>query len=77
MKQKTHYNKMELPKIKTLQDFSDPVDYCFYMLGYVEGTRGVLTIEVEPENKKAYETGVRDGEAFVRWLLLAAANNKN
>lgn len=78
MKPKTHYNKMKLPKIKTLQDFADPVDYCFYLMGYTDGTRGVLTVEPEfKENKKAYETGVQEGEAFVRWLLVAAVNNKN
>jgi hypothetical protein len=77
MELKSHYNKMKLPKIKTLQDFEDPVEYCFYMLGYTEGTRGVLTVEPEPDNKKAYEEGVREGEAFVRWLLIAAINNKN
>ncbi len=68
---------MELPEIKMLQDFEDPVAFCFYLMGYTDGTRGHLTVEPDEGYRQPYFEGVHSGEAFIRWILIAAINNKN
>lgn len=65
------------PDIKKLDDFPDSVDYCFYLLGYTEGVRGVLTILPEERYKDSYSKGVQDGIDFIDWLFSDAATNEN
>jgi hypothetical protein len=67
----------EQPPIKQIQDFEDSVDYCFYLLGYTEGIRGITTVVPEDSHKEAYSQGVQDGEEQIRWLFFDAATNEN
>ena len=65
------------PQIKKIDDFEDPVDYCFYLLGYSAGIRSDLAFQPEAENLKAYDSGVYDGQLFICWFLLMATLNPN